>query len=139
MIDLICGGVVERFPRLRLVISEFETGWVAHVIHRLDHATYRTPKFAVDYLTLRPSEYFHRNFYVTFEDDPIGVQTRHEIGLRNLVWGNDYPHHDSIWPHSMPTLARTMQGVPQPEIEQMCFKTATEMYRVDTSKLPAGS
>jgi hypothetical protein len=37
----------------------------------------------------------------------------------------------------MPTLERTMQGVPQHEIEQMCFKTATEMYRVDLSKLPA--
>ena len=137
MIDLICGGVVERFPRLKLVISEFETGWVAHVISRLDHATYRSPKFAVDYLTLKPSDYFHRNFCVTFEDDEIGVRTRHEIGLRNLVWGNDYPHHDSIWPNSMPTLARSLAGVPAAEVEQMCFKSAVEMYRVDVSKLPA--
>jgi predicted TIM-barrel fold metal-dependent hydrolase len=137
MIDLICGGVVERFPRLKLVISEFETGWVAHVIHRLDHATYRTPKYAVDYLTMKPSEYFHRNFRITFEDDEIGVRTRHEIGLKNLVWGNDYPHHDAIWPNSMPVLERVMAGVPQSEIEQICFKTATELYRVDLSKLPA--
>jgi len=137
MIDLICGGVVERFPRLKLVISEFETGWVAHVIHRLDHATYRTPKYAVDYLTMKPSEYFHRNFRITFEDDEIGVRTRHEIGLKNLVWGNDYPHHDAIWPNSMPVLERVMAGVPQSEIEQICFKTVTELYRVDLSKLPA--
>ena len=62
MIDLICGGVCERFPRLQFVISEFETGWVAHFLQRLDHATYRTPTFAVDYLTMKPSDYFHRNF-----------------------------------------------------------------------------
>jgi uncharacterized protein len=137
MIDLICGGVLERFPRLRIVISEFETGWVAHVVHRLDHAYYRTPQHAVDYLKLKPSEYFHRNFLVTFEDDAIGVRTRHEIGVRNLVWGNDYPHHDAIWPNSMPILARLMNGVPADEIEQMCFRTAVELYGVDTSKLPA--
>jgi len=137
MIDLICGGVLERFPRLKFVISEFETGWVAHVVERLDHATYRTPKYAVDYLTLRPSEYFHRNFLVTFEDDSIGVRTRHQIGLRNLVWGNDYPHHDSTWPNSMRVLGRIMAEVPDSEIEQMCFKTAVELYRVDVSKLPA--
>jgi predicted TIM-barrel fold metal-dependent hydrolase len=137
MIDLICGGVVERFPRLKIVISEFETGWVAHVLRRLDHARYRTPQHAVDYLTLRPSEYFHRNFYVTFEDDAIGVRTRHEIGLANLVWGNDYPHHDAIWPRSMPILQELMAGVPEHEVEQMCFRTAVDLYRVDTSVLPA--
>lgn len=136
MIDLICGGVVERYPRLKLLISEFETGWVAHVLARLDHAIYRTPKYAVDYLTLKPSDYFHRNFYVTFEDDEIGVRTRHEIGVGNLVWGNDYPHHDSIWPSSMSALERVMKGVPEDEIERMCFGTVTELYRIDTTKLP---
>ncbi len=139
MIDLICGGVVERFPRLKLVISEFETGWLAHILSRLDHAIYRTPRDAVDYLTMKPSEYFRRNFKATFEDDVIGVRTRQEIGLGNLVWGNDYPHHDAIWPNSMPTLERVMAGVPDDEIEQMCFTTATEMYNVDVSKLPAAA
>jgi hypothetical protein len=85
---------------------------------------------------MRPSEYFHRNFHVTFEDDEIGVRTRHEIGVRNLVWGNDYPHHDSIWPNSMPILARAMKDVPADEVEQMCFKSAVELYRVDVSRLP---
>ena len=137
MIDLICGGVVERFPRLKLVISEFEAGWLAHILARLDHASYRTPRYAVDYLTLKPSEYFRRNFKVTFEDDVIGVRTRHDIGVGNLMWGNDYPHHDSIWPHSMSTLESVMKGVPAEEIERMCFRTVTELYGVDVSELPA--
>ena len=62
-----------RFPSLRFVLAEFETGWVAHFLQRFDHATYRTPKFAVDYLTMAPSEYFRRNFRVTFEDDEAGA------------------------------------------------------------------
>ena len=32
-----------------------------------------------------------------------------------------------------------MAGVPDDEIEQMCFTTATEMYGVDVSKLPAAT
>jgi predicted TIM-barrel fold metal-dependent hydrolase len=136
MIDLICGGVVERFPRLKFVVSEFETGWVAHFLQRLDHAAYRTPKFAVDYLTMKPSEYFHRNFYVTFEDDEAGILTRHLIGVGNLLWGNDYPHHDSIWPHSMQSLAECMAGVPEAEIHQMCFQNTVDLYGIDVAKLP---
>jgi len=91
MIDLICGGVCERFPRLKLVISEFETGWMAHILQRLDHAAYRTPKYAVDYLTMKPSDYFHRNFGMTFEDDEAGVLTRHLIGVDNLLGATTTP------------------------------------------------
>ncbi len=137
MIDLICGGVLERFPRLKFVISEFETGWLAHTLQRMDHAIYRTPKFAVDYLTMKPSGYFHRNFYATFEDDEAGIATRHLIGVENLLWGNDYPHHDSIWPHSMETLDRCLAGVPEDEKEKMVWSNTIDLYHIDTSKLPA--
>lgn len=136
MIDLICGGVCERYPGLRFVISEYETGWVAQTLHRLDHAAYRTPKFAVDYLTMKPSEYFHRNFYVTFEDDEAGVLTRDMIGVGNMLWGNDYPHHDAIWPNSMQALDTAFAGVPDADRERMCFSNTIELYCIDVSALP---
>jgi len=136
MIDVICGGVVERFPRLKLVLAEFETGWVAHIKQRLDHAIYRTPHLAVDYLTMKPSEYFDRNFWVTFEDDEAGILTRHLIGIDNLLWGNDYPHHDSIWPNSIPILDRLLDGVPTDEREKMVWSNVVDLYGIDTTKLP---
>jgi predicted TIM-barrel fold metal-dependent hydrolase len=136
-IDLICGGVVERFPRLRFVLSEFEIGWVAHFLQRLDHATYRTPSEAVDYLTMKPSEYFRRNFSVTFEDDEAGVRTRDLIGLECLLWGNDYPHHDAIWPHSMKILHDLFRDVPEDEQEQMVWGNTVDLYNIDTKRLPA--
>ncbi|MCP5024935.1 MAG: amidohydrolase [Actinomycetia bacterium] len=136
-IDLICGGVVERFPRLKFVMAEFETGWIAHFKQCFEHACYRTPWLMVDYLTLRPTEYLERNFWVTFEDDVDGMTTRHKIGVENLLWGNDYPHHDSIWPHSMQTLTEVFQGVPDDEVEQMVWSNVVDLYNIDTSKLPA--
>ena len=136
MIDLICGGVCERFPGLKFVISEFETGWVAQCLQRLDHAAYRTPNYAVDYLTMKPSEYFRRQFHVTFEDDEAGILTRNMIGVDCLLWGNDYPHHDAIWPHSMKILDETMAGVPADERERMCFRNTIELYDIDVAALP---
>ena len=136
MIDLICGGVCERFPGLKFVISEFETGWVAQCLARLDHAAYRTPNFAVDYLTMKPSDYFRRQFHVTFEDDEAGILTRHMIGVDCLLWGNDYPHHDAIWPHSMKILDETMADVPADERERMCFTNTIALYDIDVAALP---
>jgi uncharacterized protein len=136
VIDLICGGVVERFPGLRFVVSEFETGWVAHFLQRLDHATYRTPSEAVDYLQMKPSEYFARNFKVTFEDDEAGVRTRDLIGIDSLLWGNDYPHHDAIWPHSMKILGDLFRDVPVEEQERMVWWNTIELYDIDPAALP---
>lgn len=130
MAQLICGGVAEHHPKLRFIISEFETGWLGHVLQRLDHATYRVPTEASPDLKMKPSEYFRRQFYATFEDDYAGILTRHLIGVDNLIWGNDYPHHDSIWPNSMAVLERIFHGVPQDEIEKMTSTNVMKLYGI---------
>jgi predicted TIM-barrel fold metal-dependent hydrolase len=135
--DLICGGVVERFPGLRFVVAEFETGWLAHFLQRLDHATYRTPHEAVDYLKLKPSEYFRRNFHVTFEDDLAGILTRELIGVDCMLWGNDYPHHDSIWPHSIEILDRILARVPDDERRKLVWDNVIRLYDIDEKALTA--
>jgi predicted TIM-barrel fold metal-dependent hydrolase len=128
--QLICGGVAERHPGLRFVCAEWETGWLAHFLERLDHAAYRSPKDASPDLKLKPSEYFRRQFFATFEDDAIGVRTRHEIGVDNLIWGNDFPHHDAIWPNSQPILARIFEGVPEDEKAKMVGETGMKLYGI---------
>lgn len=136
MAQLICGGVAARHPGLRFVCCEFETGWLAHVLQRLDHATYRAHEQASPDLSMPPSAYFRRQFYATFEDDVAGVLTRHLIGVDNLIWGNDYPHHDSIWPHSMETIERIFTGVPADEREKM---TSTNVMKLYDLSLPAAA
>jgi len=137
IIDLICGGVTERFPDLKFVAAEYETGWIGHFLQRLDHAAYRTPWEVSDELTMKPSEYFDRNFWVTFEDDAEGIATRHSIGVDNLLWGNDYPHHDSIWPNSRSILDNILGDVPADEKEKMVWSNVIDLYNIDTTTLPA--
>jgi predicted TIM-barrel fold metal-dependent hydrolase len=74
---------------------------------------------------------------VTFEDDEAGILTRRLIGVDNLLWGNDYPHHDAIWPNSMPILDRIMEGVPDAERQKMVWDNVVDLYAIDTDKLPA--
>jgi len=124
----ICGGVAARHPQLTFVCAEFETGWLGHVLQRLTHATYRAHGEASPDLTTEPSASFQRQFYATFEDDAIGVLTRHFIGVDNLIWGNDSPHHDSIWPHSQAVIARIFAGVPEDEKAKMTFGNVTKLY-----------
>ena len=100
-----------------------------------DHAAYRAPSYAVDYLTMKPSEYFHRNFTITFEDDEIGARTRHEIGLKNLAWGNDYPHYEGTFPYNLESLRLTFTEVPEDQRRLLFGLNAAELYKFDLDKL----
>jgi uncharacterized protein len=105
LMHLITGGVCEKFPSLQFVPTEFETGWIGNFLRRTDHTwTRHGGKIAGWTLPHKPSYYWHRQFTATFEDDPIGIRTRDFIGVRNLMWGSDYPHGDSIFPESQQIL-----------------------------------
>ena len=131
---LICSGVCHRFPDLRFVPTEWETGWVAHYLERLDHAVYRERALAAPELDMAPSEYFRRQFYMTFEDDEIGLLTADYIGVDNLMWGSDYPHHDSIWPHSQEVLDRIFEKIPEDRREdyrqRMTVENVSRLYQI---------
>jgi predicted TIM-barrel fold metal-dependent hydrolase len=111
LMHLIAWGVLERFPRLKFVVTEFETGWIGNFLRRVDHIWERRGGFlAGQPLPKRPSFYWYRNFLATFEDDPIGIRTVDFIGANNLLWGSDYPHGDSIFPNSQQILDELFVG-----------------------------
>ena len=132
--DILFTGVLERFPRLKFVAAEWEIGWLAHWLQRLDHAFYRNRSAAHPDLNLRPTGYWKRQFYATFEDDKVGVITRNEIGLDTLMWGNDYPHHDSIWPNSPQVLDDIFTGVPEAARFAMTVGNVTKLYGLPVSE-----
>jgi predicted TIM-barrel fold metal-dependent hydrolase len=130
IIDLICQGVAHRFPNLKFVCTEWNTGWLAHWLERLDHSFYRSRANAPSEIDMQPSEYWKRQFYATFEDDRIGILTRDWIGTNTLMWGSDYPHHDSVWPHSQEVLDRIFDGVPTDVREAMTQGNVSKLYKV---------
>jgi predicted TIM-barrel fold metal-dependent hydrolase len=122
--------VLERFPRLKVVSAEIDIGWIGTFLSRLDHA-YREHRHwsgACAQLRMLPSEYFHRQVYATFMDDPAGIASREQIGVRNILWGNDYPHPDASWPHSRETIARSFEGVSEAETRRIVRDNAIELY-----------
>jgi len=95
IIELIFGGVLERFAQLRIVCTEVEIGWVAPLFSRIDKYHRRFRQIIDLPITMTPSDYFRRQVYATFIDDPFGVKTYRDIGVDNFLWSTDYPHSAS--------------------------------------------
>ena len=128
--DIIQSGVCERFPKLKFVVTEFEAGWVGIMLKRLDWGYIRAGGEKVSGLPLLPSEYWNRNFCVTFEDDPLGIMTRDFIGTSTMIWGSDYPHGDSVFPHSQQVLSEILSDCTPEERYEMTVKNVVELYNL---------
>ena len=59
-----------------------------------------------------PSAYFRLHGFASFQEDKPGLDLAERYQLvDNLMWGNDYPHHEGTWPHSAEAIERTMGGL----------------------------
>jgi predicted TIM-barrel fold metal-dependent hydrolase len=133
---LILSGVLERFPRLKIVSAENNCGWLPYYLQRMDRGFARFgPSGTVTpwptKLTLKPSEYFRRQMYCTFIDDSFGVASRHWIGVDNIMWSSDYPHTASTWPHSRDIIARDFKDVSEVEKRKIVRENAAQLYGFD--------
>ena len=133
---LILSGVLERFPRLKIVSAENNCGWLPYYLQRMDRGFARFgPSGTVTpwptKLTLKPSEYFRRQMYCTFIDDSFGVASRHWIGVDNVMWSSDYPHTASTWPHSRDIIAHDFKDVSEVEKRKIVRENVAQLYGFD--------
>ena len=133
---LILSGVLERFPRLKIVSAENNCGWLPYYLQRMDRGFARFgPSGTVTpwptKLTLKPSEYFQRQMYCTFIDDSFGVASRHWIGVDNVMWSSDYPHTASTWPHSRDIIERDFKDVSEVEKRKIVRENVAQLYGFD--------
>jgi predicted TIM-barrel fold metal-dependent hydrolase len=128
--DLIYNGVLHRFPRLKLVSAENDIGWIAHYLYRLDEC-YKTLRYVDPTpITMKPSEYFKRQVYATFQDDRPGVMTYELSGEDSLMWASDFPHRASTWPRSRAVIEQNFAGVPAAVTRKITYENVHRLYGI---------
>jgi predicted TIM-barrel fold metal-dependent hydrolase len=126
--EILTSTLLDRHPRLKLVLAEADTGWLPWLLERLDRGQLRYGGQNNIHLKLKPSEYFHRNVHAAFIMDRVGVYTREFMGVDKLMWSSDYPHTDSTWPKSRESIAHDFAGVPQADLVKMTCTNAAKLY-----------
>jgi predicted TIM-barrel fold metal-dependent hydrolase len=128
--DLVFGGVLQRYPELRVVSVEAYIGWLPFVAEYVDHA-YRVHRYWNDVgLAEEPSFYLRRQVHATFIEDPVGIRERHAFGVDDIMWSSDYPHGESSFPESRAFVERAFAGVPEDETRKMVFENARRLYGI---------
>lgn len=123
-VDLFAWGILERHPKLRIVLAEGGAGWLPWFVQELDHEhgqLWEAKEFWADKggaeLVMKPSDLFKRQIWVTFQDDHVAMELIPFFGEGHLMWASDYPHPDSVWPYSRQAIDRQM-GHLSPELRR---------------------
>ena len=128
VISLVCHGVFERFPALKVVITEGGLGWIPDVMWRLDKNV-KGLRDEVPWVRRLPSEYIVD--HVRFTTQPLPEpKRRHHLHVlceiaradRTLMYSSDYPH----WDYDDPRHALT--ALPAEIRQRVKAENAVETY-----------
>jgi predicted TIM-barrel fold metal-dependent hydrolase len=124
--SMIYSGVLERHPRIRLVLGEAGIGWIPYVLWRMDAEW--EDQFKDLSLRMPPSDYWKRQCWATYQTDPVGVKLLDELSADNVMWGSDFPHPDGIWPDSQEYLERELGDLPAATRRKIVCENAARLY-----------
>ena len=126
-IEWLWSGWPARLPDLKVAMSEGGIGWVAMLLDRLDNLVDRSG-YGLGWEE-RPADVLRRNFWFCTIDDPSTIDTRHTIGVENIMVEVDYPHGDSTWPDTQAVIDKAWGHLPPDERRAMCCENAARLFR----------
>jgi predicted TIM-barrel fold metal-dependent hydrolase len=132
LVQLIASGVFARHPELRAGLVESGIGFVPWLLETMDFAARAHHMWVRPDLPELPSTYFRRNCFATFQEDQVGLALAEQLGIvDNLMWANDYPHHEGCWPHSAAAIERTMGHLTDSSRAKILGRNAAHVFGID--------
>ena len=130
MATLMCGGVLERHPKLKVIFLEANGGWIVPFLERLDHH-YEIFRWEMPRMKRKPSEYFKRQCWISFDPDESTLRMTAEsplVGSARIIWASDYPHPDAKIPGVVDELRHAMKGLSDADQARLLGQNAIELY-----------
>ena len=125
--SIILSGACERYPNMKFVLGECGVGWLPYVLFRMDDEAERW-KIAEHGLKMKPSEYWHRQGYSTFQIEYLTNEMVETVGEDNIIWGSDYPHPDCVWPDSRSVIDENLAHLDEAKLKKIVCDNTAKLY-----------
>jgi predicted TIM-barrel fold metal-dependent hydrolase len=136
MWQLMLGGVFDRHPELKLLMTEVRADWLPATLRHLD-TVYEQHRAELP-TTRSPSEIWHDQCLMSLSFvHKVEVAMRHELDLDTIFFGRDYPHAEGTWPNTADWLSDAFAGVPENELRLMLGENAIRVLDLDRERLAA--
>jgi len=120
---------LERYPKLKIALSEGGIGWIPYFLERSDFSHERHKAWTHSrFKGTKPSEVFRKHFLTCFIDDAFGLRNLDAIGEDMVSYECDYPHSDSLWPHVPETLWESVKHLSESQINKVTHLNAMRFF-----------
>ena len=139
LVAMISSGVFERHQSLRLMTAESGVGHLPWLLQTMDHSYRAHHMWVRPVIPDLPSEYFRNHCFATFNEEPVGVRMAIDVGLEdNLLWSNDYPHHEGSFPHGQQHIERHISGLTEGQARKVIGLNAARLFGLDPTPFDRG-
>jgi hypothetical protein len=125
---MICGGIFQSHPKLKVAFLEAQSWWVPGLLGRIEWDLRQHQDADAPFLKLSPQEYWSRNCFSAIEGSEREVGSVVELlgGAETLCVSTDFPHFDS----SFPDVSRSVLENPSitPEIGARILSGGARLY-----------
>ena len=126
--EFIFGGIFDRFPKLKIFLSEYDASWLPILKYRLNRIE-RFPGF--DYLKKKPaSRYVDENVVAGIINDPLTWKLRSEINIDTIMWGSDFPHPPCPYPNTTQNLDRVLGDMSPDDRFKVVAGNVMKLYNI---------
>jgi predicted TIM-barrel fold metal-dependent hydrolase len=131
MSQLICAGVLDRFPDLQFYFAEVNASWLPWGLFVIDdnYEIFKGPFNRT--LPRKPSEYILDHFWFGIIRDPKCVSIREHLPFDRLMFGSDFPHSVGSYPNTGKFLDDAFDGVEESYRDQMLLENPAKYYGLD--------
>ncbi|HWJ63274.1 MAG TPA: amidohydrolase family protein [Acidimicrobiales bacterium] len=129
---LVAGGVLTRFPDLKVAFLETNGGWIVPWLERMDHTAKEFP-WDVPWLKEEPSAIFRRQCWISFDADESTLAFTASsplVGADRIIWATDYPHPDAKIPGCTAELVEALSPLPLEQQRLIAGGNARSLYGI---------
>ena len=154
MLAWLFSDVFERFPELKIALSEGNIGWMPYFIERAEQVIDKQRHWAkntttafyqnhvatkqlmadLDHLDVRAT--IREHIFGCFIEESSGLRSLDIIGEDNVMVETDYPHSDTTWPNCIAVAKQLVSGLPEATQYKILRGNAERLYRFTPAEPP---
>jgi predicted TIM-barrel fold metal-dependent hydrolase len=139
VMNLVLGGMLEKYPRLKFVIVESGAAWLPFLVQGMKHNwnEMMTPSDLAKFKR-EPVEMFVDQIFCSywFEDSNCIDHYIKEFGSTNLMIETDFPHPTSLYPDIRGKVVETLGHHSEETQRNVLYRNAEQVYGVPVTGIP---
>lgn len=129
--EFIFGGILDRFPKLKIVLSEYEVSWLPYWLYRVKQTQDDFgPALGIPEIK-KPAEEYLKQIYHGLIDDPYLDKVLDVIDPATIMWGSDFPHPRCTYPNTPKVVERVLGHLDEDIQKDIAGRNAARFYNIE--------